>query len=93
MCDILDIEEAWADEPEIPAALLMERTRSVDACRSAEPVSEELWDVFFGLRSGSIPWPQHEHMQASRRTAVAFLSARPMLRQRPDRTVRCTDLG
>ncbi len=77
MCDCLEGEDT-DDAAELTVLLdeLMERTRAVDARKSGDRVPDALWPVFFGLRSGSIPWAHHQRMVASRGTALAFLTAR-----------------
>ena len=93
MCDCLEGE---ADDPAagtaVPLADLMERTRAVEARKAGERVPEGLWQIFFGLRSGSIPWRHHLRMVASHETALAFLSASAVSRRRFGRPPRlcCT---
>ena len=60
----------------------MERSREIEARKIGDRVPERLWPVFFGLSSGSIPWPHHQRMVASRETALAFLTASAPARRR-----------
>jgi hypothetical protein len=95
MCDCLEGEETAMDPGcAIPLAVLMERTRAAEVRIAGERVPERLWPVFFGLSSGSIPWPHHQRMVASRQTALAFLAASAPSRRRLVRSpaLRCTDV-
>jgi hypothetical protein len=77
MCDCAEgDEDVEGGQPAVPLGLLMERTRAVAARAGGEPVPDALWSVFFGLASGSIPWPQHRRMMACRDTALKFLALR-----------------
>jgi hypothetical protein len=90
MCDCLEGEDTDdAAELAVPLAELMERTRAVDARKSGDRVPDALWPVFFGLRSGSIPWAHHQRMVASRGTALAFLTARAAARRAGSRGTLC----
>jgi hypothetical protein len=90
MCDCLEGEDTDdAVELAVPLAELIERTRAVDARKSGDRVPEALWPVFFGLRSGSIPWAHHQRMVASRETALAFLTARAASRRAGSRRMLC----
>ncbi len=90
MCDCLEGEDTDdAVELTVPLDELMERTRAVDDRKSGERVPEALWPVFFGLRSGSIPWAHHQRMVASRGTALAFLTTRAASRRAGSRRMLC----
>ncbi len=83
MCDCLEGEDDdRAAQPAIPLGILMERSREIEARKIGDRVPDELWAVFFGLRSGSIPWMHHQRMLVSRETALAFLSASVTSRRR-----------
>ncbi len=95
MCDCLEGEEVSADlASTIPLAILMERTRAAESRMAGDRVSGGLWPVFFGLSSGSIPWPHHQRMVASREMALAFLAASAPSRRRFARSsaLRCTNV-
>lgn len=96
MCDCFEgDEDSRPAETAIPLAALMERTRTVEARKGGDRVPEALWPVFFGLRSGSIPWAHHQRMLASRETALAFLKIglAPERRHRKNLRLNCTEEG
>ncbi|HEX2552301.1 MAG TPA: hypothetical protein VHL98_01280 [Microvirga sp.] len=93
MCDCLEGEDdAGAAGPAVPLDALMARTRALEARKPGERVPDRLWPVFFGLASGSIPWPHHQRMLACRQTAFAFLAADRAARRRARSAAmrRCT---
>jgi hypothetical protein len=93
MCDCSGDDEAEPAEIAFPLPALMDRTRAVEARMAGERVPCDLWPVFFGLASGSLPWRHHARMLESRRLAMAFLAMGTAARRRSRRRakMRCTD--
>lgn len=95
MCDCLGDDEAGPAEIAVPLPALMDRTRAVEARMAGERVPADLWPVFFGLATGSLPWRHHVRMLESRSLAMAFLTVGSAARRRWGRRaeMRCTDVG
>jgi hypothetical protein len=82
MCDCSEGEERDTAEPAVSLESLMERSRDADARMGGGLVPDNLWPIFFGVRSGSIPWGHHARMLACREAALASLRSAEVFRPR-----------
>ena len=72
MCENCD-----SSVPQIrPSAALIARVREIEAGLPGDRVEDAAFDVFFGRRGGSIPWPQYQRLAQCMEAAMASMPAR-----------------
>jgi len=72
MCENCD-----ASFPQVrPSAALIARTRDIEAGLPGDRVEDAAFEVFFGRRGGSIPWPQYQRLAQCMEAAMASMPTR-----------------
>lgn len=89
MCFECDDDEEGGLAPLRFTEELAWHARRIEEDLPGDPVSEEAWEIFFGLRGGSLVWADHERMARCREAALLMLSM-SSLKPAPDAAAPAT---
>jgi len=73
MCADCFDDDDEVDQLQITQELIY-HARRIEEDLSGELLSEDAWAIFFGSKSGSIVWADHERMARCREAATTLLS-------------------
>lgn len=76
MCAVCDVEDNVAATHVFVPKDILQTVYLTERAILGEPAGEQMWNIYFGLESGSIPWVQHEKMRLCHQAALRILAGR-----------------